>query len=177
MKTKTKFELIREWAQERGIYDKGDVKTQYCKLGEEFGEVGKAIIKNNGAELIDGIGDMVVVLTNLAHLAGFTIEDCIDVAYNEIKNRKGKMENGSFIKEETNEYVKDVVQVGLPTGRLFKRVMRSSDSGMDLMGRWRDGNVYKEISTQTGTELVLYLQDEDDYVFYVPAKYFELVIK
>lgn len=95
------FPNIRNWAEKRGLYDKGDVKTQYVKLQEEAGEVARAIIKNDPVELKDGIGDMVVVLTNLAHLAGFTIEDCIKSAYDVISKRKGKMVNGSFVKNET----------------------------------------------------------------------------
>ena len=95
------FPAIRHWALERGLYQKGDVKTQYVKLQEEAGEVARAIIKNDPVELKDGIGDMVVVLTNLAHLAGFTIEDCIKSAYDVINKRKGSMINGSFVKNET----------------------------------------------------------------------------
>ena len=95
------FPAIRRWALERGLYQKGDVKTQYVKLQEEAGEVARAIIKNDPVELKDGIGDMVVVLTNLAHLAGFTIEDCIQSAYDVISKRKGEMINGSFVKNET----------------------------------------------------------------------------
>jgi len=95
------FPAIRHWALERGLYQKGDVKTQYVKLQEEAGEVARAIIKNDPVELKDGIGDMVVVLTNLAHLAGFTIEDCIQSAYDVINKRKGSMINGSFVKNET----------------------------------------------------------------------------
>ena len=95
------FPAIRSWAHERGLYDKGDVKTQYIKLQEEAGEVARAIIKNDIVELKDGIGDMVVVLTNLAHLAGLEIEDCIQSAYDVISKRKGSMINGSFVKNET----------------------------------------------------------------------------
>ncbi len=95
------FPAIREWANERGLYDKGDVKTQYIKLQEEAGEVARAIIKNDLPEIKDGIGDMVVVLTNLAHLAGLEIEDCIQSAYDVISKRKGSMINGSFVKNET----------------------------------------------------------------------------
>ena len=95
------FDDIRLWAFERGIFNKGDVKTQYVKLQEESGEVARAIIKGDSAELKDGIGDMVVVLTNLAHLAGFEIEDCIQSAYDVINKRQGKMVNGSFVKNET----------------------------------------------------------------------------
>ena len=93
------FPLIRQWADERGIYDKGDEKTQYIKLMEEAGELAQALLKQNKAEATDAIGDMVVVLTNLATFIGADIEDCITDAYNVIKNRKGKMNNGTFVKE------------------------------------------------------------------------------
>jgi NTP pyrophosphatase (non-canonical NTP hydrolase) len=95
---KDRFQLIRDWATERGLYDRGDTKTQYCKLIEEAGELGRAILKDNHVEFVDAIGDMVVVLTNLACLGGTSIEVCIDSAYDEIKNRKGKMKNGTFVK-------------------------------------------------------------------------------
>jgi len=93
------FDLIREWAHERGLYDKGDVKTQTLKLLEEAGEICRAVLKNDKAEIIDGIGDCVVVLTNLAELNNVSIEDCIDAAYEEISNRTGKMVNGTFKKD------------------------------------------------------------------------------
>ena len=93
------FDLIREWAKERGLYDKGDTKTQTLKLLEEAGEICRAVLKNNHDDVVDGIGDCVVVLTNLAELQGVSIEECIAQAYNEIKNRKGKMDNGTFKKD------------------------------------------------------------------------------
>ena len=94
------FELIREWAQTRGLYDKGNSHTQYVKLQEEAGELAKALLENDKAEVIDAIGDMVVVLTNLAHLQGVHIETCIAEAYKVISKRKGKMINGTFVKDE-----------------------------------------------------------------------------
>ena len=93
------FDLIRMWARERGLYDKGDTKTQALKLVEEVGEICRAILKEDHDEVVDGIGDAVVVLTNLAELQGVSIEKCINVAYNEICNRKGKMVNGTFKKD------------------------------------------------------------------------------
>ena len=94
------FENIREWAQTRGLYDKGNSHTQYVKLQEEAGELAKALLENNKAEVIDAIGDMVVVLTNLAHLQGVHIETCIAEAYKVISKRTGKMINGTFVKDE-----------------------------------------------------------------------------
>ena len=123
----TQFDLIRQWADEKGIYEKGDTKTQFLKLIEEVGELGKALLKNDAEETKDAIGDIVVVLTNLTELANndifikeyyedvagdggprmlmtesgeVTIEDCINSAYEVIKNRTGKMKNGTFVKDE-----------------------------------------------------------------------------
>ena len=96
----TRFQKIRDWAGERGLYTKGDKKTQFCKLMEEAGELGRAVLKDDQPEFIDAIGDMVVVLTNMAHLGGTTIEECIDAAYKVISKRTGKMVNGTFVKDE-----------------------------------------------------------------------------
>jgi NTP pyrophosphatase (non-canonical NTP hydrolase) len=93
------FDNIRDWAKTRGLYDKGNSHTQYVKLQEEAGELAKALLDNDGIEILDAIGDIVVVLTNLAHLEGFTIEQCIESAYEEISDRTGKMINGTFVKD------------------------------------------------------------------------------
>ena len=98
-KIPNRFELIRMWAKDRGLYDKGNSHTQYVKLIEEAGELAQSILKQDKPEIQDAIGDMVVVLTNLAELEGFTIEDCIDSAYTEISTRRGKMLNGTFVKK------------------------------------------------------------------------------
>jgi len=95
-----RFQKIRDWAGERGLYTKGDKKTQFCKLMEEAGELGRAVLKDDQHEFVDAIGDMVVVLTNMAHLGGTTIEECIDAAYKVISKRTGKMVNGTFVKDE-----------------------------------------------------------------------------
>ena len=94
------YDLIRAWATNKGIYKSGDSKTQYIKLMEEAGELAQAILKNDEPEVIDSIGDMVVVLTNLAKLRGHNIEDCICSAYDVIKFRQGKMVDGTFVKSE-----------------------------------------------------------------------------
>jgi NTP pyrophosphatase (non-canonical NTP hydrolase) len=87
------------WANQRGLYENGDTKTQALKLVEEVGETCRAILKEDHDEVVDGIGDCVVVLTNLAELQGVTIEECIKAAYKEICNRTGKMVNGTFKKD------------------------------------------------------------------------------
>ena len=95
----SQFDLIREWANERGLYDKGDPKTQALKLVEEVGEICRAVLKDDIDEVIDGIGDAVVVLTNLAELHDVSIEECIASAYGVISKRTGKMVNGTFKKD------------------------------------------------------------------------------
>jgi len=94
------FENIRQWARDRGLYDKGNPMVQYVKLQEEAGELAKALLKDDQPEVIDAIGDMVVVLTNLAHQRGVHIETCIAEAYKVISKRTGKMINGTFVKYE-----------------------------------------------------------------------------
>mgnify|MGYP003126489190 FL=1 len=94
------FNKIRYWAKTRGLFDEGDTKTQYIKLQEEAGELAKALLKHDELEVIDAIGDMVVVLTNLAHIQGVSIERCIACAYDVINKRTGKMINGTFVKDE-----------------------------------------------------------------------------
>jgi len=95
----SQFDLIREWANERGLYEHGDPKTQSLKLVEEVGEICRATLKEDHDEVIDGIGDCVVVLTNLAELHGVSIEECIASAYGVISKRTGKMVNGTFKKD------------------------------------------------------------------------------
>ena len=100
MKLKNEFGPIRDWAKNKGIYEKGDIKTQYVKFQEEAGELAKAIINNDKEEIIDAIGDCIVVLTSIAYFNEVNIEICINSAYEVINKRKGKMINGSFVKDE-----------------------------------------------------------------------------
>lgn len=159
-----RFDLIREWAENRGLYQMGDVKTQYLKLGSEFGELGDAIIDQNNNEIIDAIGDMVVVLTNLAHLAGFTIEDCIDSAYQVISKRTGKMVNGSFIK--------DVPVVNEDIYECISQLATEKDFGFEIG--------YKYVSPKCDsrflcTDDTLYLDNGNGMCYYVNKSCFKKV--
>src|SRR5690625_1687653 len=97
-KDKTVTELIREWAIERNLHT-ADPHKQALKLGEEFGELFEGLAKGNEVLTKDAIGDMYVVMTIMAQQLGFNIEECIEIAYEEIKDRKGKMIDGVFVKE------------------------------------------------------------------------------
>lgn len=90
---------IKQWAIDRNLHT-ADPNKQMLKLGEEFGELCEGMAKDRLGQVIDSIGDMYVVLTILALQLDVPIEYCIKQAYDEIKDRKGKMVNGVFVKEE-----------------------------------------------------------------------------
>ena len=92
-------DLIRQWAEDRNLIEGSDLKSQFVKLIEEAGELANAIAKKNDIEFADAIGDMFVVLTIMAAQNRMHIEDCIDGAWQEIKDRKGKMLDGIFVKD------------------------------------------------------------------------------
>lgn len=94
--------LVRQWGQDRDIIGpnaKATVHTQFEKLREEFMELEDAIAREDQHELIDAVGDMTVVLILLAELAGVRFETCLVAAYEEIRDRKGSMQNGQFLKQ------------------------------------------------------------------------------
>lgn len=89
---------IRDWAIERNLHT-GEPSKQMVKLVEEIGELASGIARQDKDKIIDSIGDAYVVLTILAMQYQLDIEQCIQAAYTEIKDRKGKLVNGVFVKE------------------------------------------------------------------------------
>jgi NTP pyrophosphatase (non-canonical NTP hydrolase) len=94
------FEKIVQWGKDKGILDHGTVATQFSKLIEEVTELGEGIERESAEEIEDAIGDCIVVLTLLAKLCKMDVETCIKSAYNEIKGRTGRMENGQFLRDK-----------------------------------------------------------------------------
>lgn len=92
-------ERIRGWASDRNLISGSTPEKQFVKLVEEIGELGAGLARGNRPAMMDGIGDAFVVLTILAAQIGVDIEECIAAAWDEIKNRKGRMVDGVFIKE------------------------------------------------------------------------------
>lgn len=90
-------ELIAQWHRDRNLIDGSTDKDQYMKLIQEAGELSDNICK--GKDIRDDIGDMMVVLINIMVRNGLSMEECLSVAYNDIKDRKGKMVDGVFVKE------------------------------------------------------------------------------
>lgn len=96
MDTDTLINEIIKWGKDKGL---NDVKSQMNKVIEEVGEIAHEVTRNrNGAEFDDAIGDSLVTLIILASINGKDPRDCLESAYNEIKDRVGKTENGTFIK-------------------------------------------------------------------------------
>ena len=89
---------IQGWAIDRNLHTADHVK-QALKLGEEFGELCQGIVKGNEEQIKDSLGDMMVVMVILSMQLGLEIEDCVYHAYDEIKDRRGKLVDGVFIKE------------------------------------------------------------------------------
>ena len=89
--------LTAKWHKDRNLIDGSTDQAQYVKLIEEAGELAGNI--SRGKDVRDDIGDMVVVLINIAERNGHSLGECLQVAYNDIKDRKGRMVDGVFVKE------------------------------------------------------------------------------
>lgn len=100
MNLTNEFEPVRKWAEERDIFTEGTVDGQFDKLKEEVKEVREAIDSDNDKEFIDAIGDTIISAINLAKIKGYDAEFCVNSAFKEIKDRKGKMIKGTFVKEK-----------------------------------------------------------------------------
>ena len=89
--------LIKQWHKDRNLIDGSTDKAQMNKLYEEVKELNESVYYRKSP--IDDIGDIIVVLINIAERNGLTILECLEHAYNDIKDRKGKMVDGVFVKE------------------------------------------------------------------------------
>ncbi|MFC1256017.1 MazG-like family protein [Staphylococcus xylosus] len=88
---------VEQWSIDKNL-DKGNPDRQALKFYEEAGEVGAALSRNKLDDLKDGIGDTVVTLIILAQQHGWSLQECLQYAYDEIKGRTGRTINGTFIK-------------------------------------------------------------------------------
>jgi NTP pyrophosphatase (non-canonical NTP hydrolase) len=88
---------IAQWQHDRNLIDGSTDQAQFLKLIEETGELAGNLAR--GKDIRDDIGDIIVVLINIATRNNLTIEECLSVAYDDIKDRKGAMVDGVFIKE------------------------------------------------------------------------------
>ena len=89
---------VEQWSKDKSLHN-GNPDRQALKFYEEAGEVGAALSRNKMDDLKDGIGDTVVTLIILAQQHGWSLQECLQYAYDEISKRKGRTINGTFIKE------------------------------------------------------------------------------
>lgn len=93
---------VRTWATQRGIYQHSTLQAQLLKAVSEMGELADAEVKGSWDDAVDAVGDVVVCLINYATMRNFTIEIALERAWNEIKDRQGRMvPGGVFVKEES----------------------------------------------------------------------------
>ena len=92
------IKATEQWHKDRNLIEGATDKDQLAKLIQEMGELSDNICKGN--DIRDDIGDMLVVMINIMERNNITIEECLAVAYMDIKDRKGKMIDGIFVKEE-----------------------------------------------------------------------------
>jgi|TARA_B110000977_G_C10980485_1_gene455933 uncharacterized protein YabN with tetrapyrrole methylase and pyrophosphatase domain len=92
-------DTIVSWHYDRNLIGGSTDKDQFLKLMQECGELSDNICKGNNFDIADDIGDIMVVLINIAERNGLSLEQCLSVAYNDIKDRKGIMVDGIFVKE------------------------------------------------------------------------------
>ncbi len=90
-------EQVEQWHWDRNLIDGATDKDQVLKLIQEVGELSDNVCK--GQDIRDDIGDIMVVLINILVRNQLTLEECLQVAYDDIKNRKGRMVDGIFVKE------------------------------------------------------------------------------
>ncbi|PTH63916.1 hypothetical protein BU583_01495 [Staphylococcus agnetis] len=93
------IKAVEQWSIDKELHN-GDPNRQALKVWEESGEIAKAMSRSRVEELKDGIGDTVVTLIILAQQHGWTLEECLQYAYDEIKDRTGETRNGTFIKSD-----------------------------------------------------------------------------
>jgi len=91
---------VLKWAEERGIFNNGEPLAQLAKTQEELDETIQAVKDGDHLEIADGIGDMLVTIIIAAKMLELDPTTCLDQAYNEIKDRTGKMVDGQFVKDE-----------------------------------------------------------------------------
>jgi NTP pyrophosphatase (non-canonical NTP hydrolase) len=94
---------ILKWADDRNLVQGSNTQAQMLKLMEEVGELAHAVARNRVFEASDALGDMFVVMTILCAQLGISMDACVEYAYEQIKDRRGRMVDGIFIKDEIEE--------------------------------------------------------------------------
>lgn len=138
---------VEQWAKDKGL-NQADPKAQFLKVAEEFGEIASAMARSNDELFKDSIGDVIVTLIILSMQKGTNIQECLEMAYNEIKGRTGRMVDGVFVKSS------DLKQLDEPKKLIVKPIVA--------------GWIEKSTDPFTKAEKIAYLiksKDGDSYYF------------
>ncbi|EPI18298.1 hypothetical protein D355_00293 [Enterococcus faecium SD1C-2] len=138
---------VEKWAKDKGL-DHADPKAQFLKVAEEFGEIASAMARSNDELFKDSVGDVIVTLIILSMQKGTNVQECLEMAYNEIKGRTGKMVDGVFVKSS------DLKQLDEPKKLIVKPIV--------------SGWIEKSTDPFTKAEKIAYLiksKDGDSYYF------------
>lgn len=142
------IELIAQWFKDRGL-DKADPKAQMLKLSEEVGELAGAIARDDSPEIADAMGDITVVLIGLCEIMGYDYRTCVNMAYDVIKDRKGMLVNGVWLKE--SDYIKRLIY---NNGTTVKMVDDHTEGNMHM-----DNGVIEVVNIH-GESIEIYPLDE-----------------
>jgi NTP pyrophosphatase (non-canonical NTP hydrolase) len=94
----TYIRKVSQWHKDRNLIKGSTDKDQVLKLAQELGELSDSVCK--GKDISDDIGDMLVVMINIVERNNLTLTHCLQEAWIDIKDRKGKMIDGIFVKEQ-----------------------------------------------------------------------------
>lgn len=148
---------VEQWAQDRGIFEKGTPIAQADKTIEEANEIKTAILNNDKAEIMDGIGDTLVTLIIQAKMQNVSILNCLESAYHTIATRTGKMINGTFVKNDISIPVilhQDDYVIVKQDGDF----VRFNDGQIVIYRDWREG--LKDLSKNEKLVCCLALSDQ-----------------
>lgn len=104
---------VEQWAKDKGL-DQADPKAQFLKVAEEFGEIASAMARSNDELFKDSVGDVIVTLIILSMQKGTNVQECLEMAYNEIKGRTGKMVDGVFVKSSDLKQLDEPKKLVIP---------------------------------------------------------------
>jgi NTP pyrophosphatase (non-canonical NTP hydrolase) len=93
-------QAVIRWANDRDLYLYSTDVTRLKKMAEEFEELEEAVMNDQADDIILEAGDVLVTIINLLHPMGLDMETCLKAAYEKIKDRKGKMVDGTFQREK-----------------------------------------------------------------------------
>ncbi|MCV3193761.1 DUF1642 domain-containing protein [Enterococcus faecium] len=161
---------VEQWAKDKGL-NQADPKAQFLKVAEEFGEIASAMARSNDELFKDSVGDVIVTLIILSMQKGTNVQECLEMAYNEIKGRTGEMVDGVFVKlsdlEDSYEVEKEpLYEVIIGDLYLIKKFNNRNDFYFDTscsLCAW-------EKSAYQLTEAEIKAIDERFWVFAVPVE-------